>query len=222
MAEAPRLIKKTGERKVAWSMVPPPPMPSIRKKADYKSGGADADVEFEVRGIDYLEQLLRWYPKATRAVAGLKMADILSEILADSKENYVPRDTMALHDSGAHDEYDPAIDQDITQLAIWYAAPGYANVSADTNFVTATDVEGKVIGTYRQSTGHGGGMVLKQPERYALEQHENMEYKHPFGSAKYLEIPFNKRAHNVPAEIAAAISDYLGETISATGTFEVG
>jgi hypothetical protein len=222
MALPPRLVKASGERKIATSLIPPPPPQQMRTKTDYKSGGADADVQFEVKGLDYLDQLLRWMPKAERSIAGQEMANVLAEILADSKETYVPRDTMALYDSGAHDEYDPSKDLDITQLAIWYAAPGYANESADSHFVTATDIHGKVLGTYRQSTGHGGGMVLKKPEQYALEQHENLDYEHPFGSAKYLEIPFNKVAPNVPARIADAISEYLGYAISPTGFIEVG
>jgi hypothetical protein len=212
----PKLIKRGGERVEARNIAQAPsPIVQPPIKLDFKSGGADADVSFSFTGMDDLATLLLSAPGAVRQACGYEMADIAHEVIALSKDEYVPRDTMALYDSANADEYDPRTDAGITQIGMWYAAPGYASMSSDTNFVTATDKEGKVIGTYRQSTGHGGGMVLKQPEKYALEQHENMEYDHHgIGGPKYLERPFMLKQPEVFPRLAAVYAQTLGKLAS--------
>lgn len=48
--------------------------------------------------------------------------------------------------------------------------------------------------------GFGGPAV-----GYAVVQHENLEFEHTVGQAKYLEIPATKQAENMPARIAARL-----------------
>lgn len=226
----PKLVKKSGERITSRIADPTPvklaEMPELRQFASRRgeadvwwaaNGGRDSVFNVGTLGLELLEATLRQAPRAAQMAAGFKMADWAHDVMALSRAEYVPKDTFALHDSGMADEYDPSTDAGITQIAMWYAAPGYVG-GADQGFVTATDIHGQVIGTYRQSTARSGGMVLKQPERYALEEHENMELQHPPGSGqrggvpgpKYLERPFLLKQHELMPAIAQAITEAWG------------
>lgn len=44
---------------------------------------------------------------------------------------------------------------------------------------------------------------------YAVPVHERMGVAHPVGSAKYLELPFNKRASKIPSNLAARVARAL-------------
>jgi hypothetical protein len=47
-------------------------------------------------------------------------------------------------------------------------------------------------------------------EKYALEQHENLEFKHSIGGPKYLERPFDKVRPTILPRVAKVIGESLG------------
>lgn len=208
------LIKPGGGVVKPRQIATPLPPVVLPTKLDFVSGGRDADVSFEVEGMDLLvEFLLNAGPNVRQAV-GYEMADIAHEIIEWSGAVFVPKDTMALYDSRDADEYDPKLDVDITQIGMWYAAPGSIKDPGGMH-VVATDAKGNK-GTYRQSVGHGGGMVLKRPEVYALDQHENMSYDHSpehgkgGGGPKYLERPLNAKLPEIMPRLSGIAARVIG------------
>ena len=186
----------------------PPKLVVQPPKVDFDSGGASADVSFACSGLQSLSETLLSLGKVYRDAAGYKMADIAHEIIEDAKDNYVPYETGALHDSGDADEYDPATSPDITEIAMWFGAPG-SQIESSPGARTTLEVTVK-----RRMTENEGLTQTKDPSLYALEQHENMIYKHhpppDQTGPKYLERPFNARAPRMAEEIAESVGIAFG------------
>jgi len=51
--------------------------------------------------------------------------------------------------------------------------------------------------------------IVSFDKPYALEQHENLEYHHDDGQAKYLEQPFNENSGDYIEELKKAIKEEL-------------
>lgn len=165
-------------------------MPPLAPKAkfvpptiDFESGSAGAEVSFTCRGLKSLEANLLSMPKIAVDAAGYEMADIAKEVIEDAQENFVPVDTGALKQSGDYDEYEPGKGIGIAHIAMWF---------------------GGVVGP--EALEHG----VIDVQAYALEQHENMEYRHNIGGPKYLERPFMKAMPTILPRIAEAIDKAMG------------
>lgn len=167
-------------------------MPSIAPKLkieppkSYGSLGKDAEVGFQVvQDASGLIDTLMNLPQTAMDAAGYEMSKIASEIIQDSKDNYVPVDTGNLKDSADFDDYQPNRGQTLAQIGMWYAGD-----------ITAEQI------------AHGLNVNAKL---YALEQHENLSYRHHGGGqAKFLEIPFDKKFGEIRDRLAAAIREALG------------
>lgn len=174
-------------------VVPPPTI-------DFVSGGEGAGVSLTVTGLGSLEQLLLSAPKATRVAAGVEMANILADVITLARDgNYIPFDTGALFDSGMSDEYDPATDADISELAAWFGAA----MSPAQREKAARALQNE-------------GASTKDPSLYAWDQHENMGYDHHgIGGPKFLEIPFTI----IEPTIIPRIVEAIGVVFGGVGTF---
>jgi len=66
---------------------------------------------------------------------------------------------------------------------------------------------------YLASTGelriNPKSVSIRYTADYALEQHENLHYRHPHGKAKYLEDPFNRIVPGARASVADKVSRAL-------------
>lgn len=188
-----------------WKMpvLPVTPKPVIiAPTVDNESRSANAEVLFRSTGAKSLAQTLLLLPQTYLDAAGYEMAVIGREVIIDAQANYVPYDVGDLSASGDSDEYTPG-SIDAAQIAMWF---------------------GGEIGP--EAVAHG----VVDVRRYALEQHENMEYHHPAmkkdskgnvtgggpvgggppgsgtGGPKYLERPLQKIEHTVVPRLAAAIA----------------
>jgi hypothetical protein len=54
------------------------------------------------------------------------------------------------------------------------------------------------------------GYGIPGAEPYAVVQHENLDYQHTVGQAKYLEQPVNERAGSAPERIAERVRARMG------------
>lgn len=171
-----------------WKMPPLPPKAQfLAPKIDFVTSGAGAEV-MRLVGAEALAANILMLPMIIRNAANREMSIIAHEIILDAQENYVPVDVGNLRDSGDSDEAVENSTQEITQIGMWFG--GEPTV---------------------EQTAHGVVDVRK----YALEQHENMEYKHndparPQAGAKYLERPFVTKMPDIGPRIARAIAEALG------------
>jgi hypothetical protein len=149
---------------------------------DFTSGSEGADVFFSVSGIKSLSHNLLELSGASMDAAGYELATIAREIIEDAKENYCPYLFGHLKASGDSDEYQPNKGIQLTQIMMWF---------------------GGVVGPEAKEAG------IVSANHYALEQHENMEFKHPIGGPKYLERPFDKVRPTILPRLAVAIGKAL-------------
>lgn len=162
-----------------WKAILPAKQVTFNKPTvDFVSGSNGAEV-LRVTGAQALRDNILLLPVAAREAAAREMAVIAAEVIEDAKENYVPVDTGDLRDSGDSDDYVPDSTEEVTIVAMWFGGE-----------VTAEEL------------AHG----KKDVREYALEQHENMEYRHSVGGPKYLERPFVKIIDTVGPRIANAIA----------------
>lgn len=187
-------------KKILRGVTPlPPRMVLAAPKVDYRSGGVDADVSFEVSGLEALAINLRSMPKFARDAAGIEMSDIAHEIIDLARDEFVPKKTWALHDSGDADEYlpDTVNNPEITEIKMWFGAPLSEKAKTESGLaIAAGDIAG-----------------VKDPSEYAWIQHEDFNLHHPNGGmAKYLEIPFDLYKDSVPQRIGEAIAKSWGGT----------
>lgn len=185
-----------------WKM----PLPVITPKptivaptVDSESRSDNAEVIFRSSGARSLAATLLMIPQTYLDAAGYELAAIGREVIIDAQANYVPVDTGDLSASGDSDEYEPGSSAGRAQIAMWF---------------------GGEVGPEAASVG------IRDVRRYALEQHENMEYHHPpmnkktgvggpvgggppgsgTGGPKYLERPLQKIEHTVVPRVSAAIA----------------
>lgn len=173
-------------------------------KVDFQSGGEGAEVFFQVKGLEQLAATLRSMPKIARRTAGVEMANIAHEVIADARDNYVPYKSGALHDSGDADEYSESMDSEITQIAMWFGGPlsatqghgGEAAVTFEGERFTAT---GKGVSTDKKK--------IVDAAEYAFQQHEYMHksYTKLGTGPKYLELPLMKIIDTIGPRIANAV-----------------
>lgn len=184
--------------KRVFKLPPLPPLKPVSPYADFVSRGEAAGVEVSASGLGALEQNIKNLGPIAMDAAGRKMEQIAGEIITDAKENgYVPEDTGDLKDSGDWDEYNQVgrvNNPTITEIKMWFGAPLTARALRETAVLSKTQ-----------------GLKVHDPNKYALDQHENFSYVHPRGGGpKYLEIPFTKREPTIMAEIAAAVDEAFG------------
>lgn len=181
-------------------VLPVTPKPVIvAPTVDNEHTSTNAGVVFRSTGAKSLAQTLLLLPQTFVDAAGYEMAVIAREVIIDSQANYVPYDVGDLSASGDSDEYVPGSKAETVQIAMWF---------------------GGEIGP--EAKAHG----VVDVRRYALEQHENMEFHHPAmnfktgvggpvgggppgsgtGGPKYLERPLQKIEHTVVPRLAAAIA----------------
>lgn len=149
-------------------------------------GSAQTGISAEIVGLDKVfaeTRVLLGGPKARKAVeAALYQAG--EEVMADSKENYVPVDTGALRSTGT--THLPERDGDESVVVLGYGGP---------------------------AAGFLGEDGAEREVGYALIQHEDLSLNHfrpehegegnrP-GQAKYLSTPLRKRARTLPDTVAA-------------------
>lgn len=184
-----------------WKM----PLPSVTPKpvivaptVDNESASVNAEVVFRSTGAKSLAATLIQLPQVYIDAAGYEMAVIGREVIMDAQANYVPVDTGDLSSSGDSDEYEQGSKYGKVLIAMWF---------------------GGEVGPEAASMG------VADVRKYALEQHENMEYHHPAlnslglggpvgggppgsgtGGPKYLERPLQKIEHTVVPRLAAAIA----------------
>jgi hypothetical protein len=167
-----------------WKMPPAPRKPAfVPPTVDFISGSEGADVYFSVSGIKSLSKNLMELSGASMDAAGNELSVIAHEIIEDAKENYVPFLFGHLKASGDSDEYTPGKGIQLTQIMMWF---------------------GGVVGPEALEAG------IVSAEKYALEQHENLEFKHSIGGPKYLERPFDKVRPTILPRVAKVIGESLG------------
>jgi hypothetical protein len=133
------------------------------------------------------------------------MANIAAEIIEDAKENYVPYKYGALYDSGRSDEYDPNKRLDITQIGMWFGG------ASDIGMGSSSRKVGHAKGSAEASVAGAQSGHIIDPSVYALEQHENLSFRHPVvgpvsnPQAKYLERPLLKATPTVIPRLKQAI-----------------
>lgn len=170
-----------------FRLPPIPPKLKVEPPKFYKSLGSDAEIGFEVHDATGMIATLLALPQVALDAAGYEMSKIANEVIDDAKENYVPVDTGNLKDSGDFDDYEPNRGQTLAQIGMWFGG----------------DIT-------REQAAHGRTANAKL---YALDQHENMTYKHQIGGPKYLERPFQKRYSEVRDRLAGAIRAALGDNL---------
>ena len=149
-------------------------------------GSAQQGIEARIVGLDKVfaeTRLMLGGPKARRAVEAA-LYQVGEEVMADSKENYVPVDTGALSSTGT--AHKPERDGDESFVVLGYGGP---------------------------AAGFLGDDGAEREVGYALIQHEDLSLNHfrpehkgegnrP-GQAKYLSTPLRKRAGDVPDVVAS-------------------
>lgn len=198
MAGTIRVDPTTGKKVLRVAAPPKKEAP----KVDFQSGGTGADVFYQMSGMQALLANLTTLPKFYRDIAGTEVANILADIIIDSRDNYVPYMNGVLRDSAGSDEYVAASDN-IAELGCWYAAPGG---------IKGMGSQGRQIGkSTKASYAREHGLHVEDPTIYAIVQHEDAEFKHPvLGPVakpqwKYLEQPFNAMTPNIIPRVSAAI-----------------
>lgn len=178
--------------------VPTPTPKPAPVKVDWESGGKDADVYASLEGMSALIANIEAMPENAQHAAGYEMADIAEEVIADAKENYVPKLTWRLHDSGGSDEYNPKANMGFAEIRMWFGAPPDGVSSGQETIAGSAAI------------AMGLNLVV-DPSEYAYVQHENMEWTHPNGGGpKYLERPFIAKLPTVVPRLAAAVGRALG------------
>lgn len=184
-----------------WKLPPLPQKPKFEApKVDWQSGGLGVDVFYQMEGMEALQNNIDMLPQFYQDVAGREMTVIASEIIEEAREKYVPYRFGALRDSAGFDEYEPGKGIRVTEIGMWFGAPG-----------SGLD-EGSALAVHE-------GLSVKDPSVYAEDQHENLSYAHPVigpvetPQAKYLEIPVLLKAPDVPQRIASAIDAAGGPNI---------
>lgn len=179
--------------------------PTLKKevpKVDFQSGGTGSDVFYQMKGMQAMIANITLLPKLYRDAAGYELANILADVIIDSRDNYVPYQNGVLRDSAGSDEYVPSA-ENFLEMGCWYAAPGG---------IIGMGSQGRQVGK-STSAGHARemGLHVEDPTLYAVVQHEDPEFKHPvLGPVatpqwKYLEQPFNKMTPNIMPRITDAI-----------------
>lgn len=164
-----------------------PPKLKVETPKFFKSLGDDAEIGFQVHDATGLIGTLLSLPQVALDAAGYEMSKIANEVIDDAKENYVPVDTGNLKDSGDYDDYEPNRGQTLAQIGMWFGG----------------DIT-------REQALHGRNANARL---YALDQHENMTYKHLIGGPKYLERPFQKKFPQIRDRLAGAIRAALGDNL---------
>lgn len=186
-----------------------PPLPPIPRKmapptADFVSGGEAAGVEVSASGLTSLEANIRSLGSVAMEAAGREMELIMSEVIKDAQDNYVPWDTRDLIDSGDWDQYDQigrVTNPTIVEIKGWFGSP-LTELAAHQAMVL----------------GRTQGLFVHDPNKYALAQHEGIDpasgkpyvnYTHG-GGPKYLELPFTKIVPTIAPRIMLAVNKALG------------
>lgn len=171
-----------------WKMPPPIKKPAyVAPAVDFVSGSNNGEV-VRCIGADALIANLMMLPQIARDAANREMAMIAHDVIIDAQVNYVPVDTGDLLRSGDSDEASEGTTQAVNQIAMWFGG---------------------------ELTGEQLSVGVKDVRAYALEQHENMEFKHhdatrPQAGAKYLEKPFLAAVPTVGPRIANAVAEAMG------------
>lgn len=176
--------------------LPRPGAPPPVAKPPFSSGGSGADVSYSISGSDEIISTLKKVPKWYVDAAGYEMAEIAHEVIQDAKDHYVPFKFGPLKDSGGADEYKPNGSMkvpEITEIRMWFGAPVAASAS----------LEGKRL------SFNEGGLSVQDASAYALEQHENLTFKHnpppDMTGPKYLERPLLAKFDQIEERLAKAM-----------------
>lgn len=137
-------------------------------------------MDFELKGIPEFERSVRELAKQFPLSAARGMYLGLELVMTDAKQNYVPVRLGILRTSG---------------------------------FVLIERKDGVIVGTIGFGGPAGSGNVGETNVKdvgYAIPQHENLDYHHTVGEAKYLERPFFAGIPMIGEEIVAAIQEDTG------------
>lgn len=151
-------------------------------------GSAQQGIEARLVGLDQVfaqTKLMLGGARTKRAIAAA-LYQAGEEIMADSKENYVPVDTGALRSTGT--AHKPEISDEEITVVLGYGGP---------------------------AAGFLGEDGAEREVGYALIQHEDLSLNHARpehegegnrpGQAKYLSTPLRNRAPQVPDDIAKSM-----------------
>lgn len=217
--------------------VPPPVKNPVQQVPLIRVGEGKSNFdEYIASESDFrVETNLMLLAEGARIAALYEMSKIVEEILIDSQDNYVPIDTGDLRESGDCDRYDPeAQTGDLAtpktfRMAVWYAGaigPGgslFGRMNTESTVHAGHRMGSRTRRNIRTYGPEHLGFHLQSPQfkewynrdppKYALDQHENLSYKHGLnysgtgpGQAKYLERPFNAKRSEVAPRIASAIN----------------
>lgn len=184
-----------------WQVPPPPKVAIQSPDATYRTE-VDEGVSISASGLGAMGANLLALAQGARDAAQYEMSVMLSEILTDSQDNYVPIDTGALREAGDHDTYAPEsraqspkeIVADTMRMAVWYAG----GIALSPSTVGELSGRGEVHAGHRLGSRvrrnirtygpehlgfHLQGPQFKEwahrnPVIYARDQHENMSYRH--------------------------------------------
>jgi hypothetical protein len=203
MANTIRIDATTGKKVLRVSTPPKKAVP----KVDFQSGGTGADVFYQASGFGAMIENIGNLPKLYKDAAGYEVANILADIIQDSRDNYVPYQNGPLRDSAGSDEYVPAA-ENVLEMGCWYASPGgHIGLGSQTRQVGKKTAH---LAAKEQ------GLHVEDPSLYAIVQHEDPSFKHPVlgpvatPQDKYLEKPFNKMIPNVMPRVTKAIEEAGG------------